>query len=191
MQFQVPQFIETEDKLVGPLTLRQFIYVAIAGGVSAALYFSVGGFVSVVLSIIVITAAVGLAFIRIEGRPLINILLSAANFYWKPQTYVWQPNHPAVTMPKAPKIPSIPKAPKAKPVKPPSKPSVPEKKPLSIATEKLSLGSALHKSLTKLQTAERGVESDKQYLERKMESRYQIFRRETGEKRAARRIDYR
>ena len=41
MQFQVPQFTEAEDKIVGPLTLRQFIYIAAAGGVSVMLYFAV------------------------------------------------------------------------------------------------------------------------------------------------------
>src|SRR3990172_12458701 len=33
MQFQVPQFIEIEDKIFGPLTFKQFIYVA--GGAGA------------------------------------------------------------------------------------------------------------------------------------------------------------
>ena len=38
MQFQVPQFIEVEDKIVGPLTFKQFIYLAGGGGVIAILY---------------------------------------------------------------------------------------------------------------------------------------------------------
>ena len=39
MQFQVPQFIETEDKIVGPLTLRQFLYIGAAGLLSFLLFF--------------------------------------------------------------------------------------------------------------------------------------------------------
>ena len=175
MQFQVPQFIETEDKIVGPLSLRQFIYIAVAGGLSAGLYFSIGGVVWVIGSLIIFAAAIALAFVKIEGRSFLNIVSSAANFYWKPQTYVWQPNHPIATIPRA------------KPVKI----SKPEKKPLSTIMEKLASGSALHSTLVKLQTAEHGKESDRQFLEHKMEARYQIFRRETGEKRAAKRIDYR
>ena len=35
MQFQVPQFIEIEDKIFGPLTFKQFIYLA--GGVGASI----------------------------------------------------------------------------------------------------------------------------------------------------------
>jgi hypothetical protein len=37
MHYQVPQFIEIEDKIFGPLTLKQFIYLA--GGVGLCLIF--------------------------------------------------------------------------------------------------------------------------------------------------------
>jgi PrgI family protein len=175
MQFQVPQFIESEDKIVGPFSLRQFIYVAAAGGVSAALYFSVGGFVWVFGSLIVFALAGAMAFVKIEGRPFLNVILAAANFYWKPQLYIWQPEHPAAATPKARTAERGAPAPQALPL------------PKSLAA-----GSALHRVLSKLQTGERGgKESDKEFLERKMETRYQIFQRQTGEQRAAKRIDYR
>ena len=38
MQFQVPQFIEIEDKIFGPLTFKQFIYLAGGGGLCFLLY---------------------------------------------------------------------------------------------------------------------------------------------------------
>jgi hypothetical protein len=176
MQFQVPQFIESEDKIVGPLSLRQFIYVAAAGGVSAILYFSVGGIVWIFGSLIVFALAGAMSFVKIEGRPFLNIVLSAANFYWKPQLYVWQPEHAVVTMPKAGTAPRAPVASKSLPL------------PKSLAA-----GAALHRVLANLETGERGggKESDKEFLERKMETRYQIFQRQTGERRAAKRIDYR
>jgi hypothetical protein len=175
MQFQVPQFIETEDKIVGPLSMRQFIYVAIAGGLSAMLYFSVGGFVWIFGSIIIFALAGALCFIKIEGRPFLDVMLAAANFYWKPQMYVWQPEHPTVRMAKKRAVPHEP-----------------FKEAVANATkQKLAASSALHKTLAELQTGERGRESDKQYLEHQMETRYQIFRKETGDRRAARRVDYR
>ena len=34
MRFEVPQFIDIEDKIIGPLTWRQFIYLG--GGVGGA-----------------------------------------------------------------------------------------------------------------------------------------------------------
>ena len=38
MRFQVPQFIEIESKIFGPLTLKQFIYLIGGGGIIFILY---------------------------------------------------------------------------------------------------------------------------------------------------------
>ena len=176
MQFQVPQFIEAEDKIVGPLSLRQFIYVCIAGGVSIMLYFSVGGFIWLFGTIIVLGLAIGFAFVKIGGRPLADVMFAAASFYWKPQIYVWQPEHPVVKIQKAREIMPSPAAPAAAPEE---------------VRRKVASGSGLHQIFAVLQTGERGKQSDKQFLERQMESRYQIFRRETGDRNAAKRVDYR
>ncbi len=173
MQFQVPQFINAEDKIVGPFSIRQFIYVAIAGMISVMLYFSIGGFVWVLGSVIVFGFAGALAFVKIEGRPFLDVLIAAGNFYWKPQIYVWQPEHRAPARPKA-QLLSLP------PVREPGE-----------YRQKAAAGSGLHKVLATLQTGEKGMQSDKEFLERKMETRYQIFRRETGDRGAARRVDYR
>src|SRR5579872_2467120 len=100
MQFQVPQFIETEDKVVGPFSLRQFAYVGAACVVTAIFYFMVATWLAILAGIIFIGGALAVSFIKVEGRPLSTIIMSAANFYWKPQTYVWQPEHPTVSLPK-------------------------------------------------------------------------------------------
>ena len=169
MQFQVPQFIETEDKIVGPFSIRQFIYACAAVGVSAVLYFAVGGVVWIIGSIIVFAIAAAMAFVKIEGRPFIDIALAAAHFYWKPQVYIWQPEHPRVQQ----------------------RPRVAQLEPVRSRAA-LAVGRSLHTTLTTLQTGEKpDKQSDREFLEHKMESRYQIFRRETGDKQAARRVDYR
>ncbi|MDE2020876.1 MAG: PrgI family protein [Patescibacteria group bacterium] len=179
MQFQVPQFIETEDKIVGPFSIRQFIYACAAVGVSALLYFAVGGVVWVIGSIIVFAIAVAFAFVKIEGRPFLDVALAAANFYWKPQIYIWQPEH--IRAQRKPRVAEL------EPVK---------ARPAAVAParsrESLAAGRSLHTTLATLQTGEKpGKQSDREFLEHKMESRYQIFRRETGDKQAARRVDYR
>jgi len=38
MQFQVPQFIEVEDKIFGPLTFKQFVYMAGGAGLAYLLW---------------------------------------------------------------------------------------------------------------------------------------------------------
>ena len=98
MQFQVPQFIETEDKIIGPLSLRQFIYVGAGGGLSALLYFVAQTWLWALGSIFIFAIAIAFAFVKIEGRPFANVLVSAFHFYWKPQTYIWKPEHETVRL---------------------------------------------------------------------------------------------
>ncbi len=90
MQFQVPQFIETESKLIGPLTLKQFIYLAIAGLISFSLFFILKTVVWIMFSIGLGIIAAALAFIKYNGRPLVVILQSALAYLWKPKLYLWQ-----------------------------------------------------------------------------------------------------
>jgi len=169
MQFQVPQFIETEDKVVGPFSLRQFAFVGVACLVSAIFYFLVSTWLFFIIAIILIGGALALSFVKVEGRSLTRIVLSALNFYWKPQTYVWQAEREAT------KIQTTPK----------------EK---GVSVEQIAnivAGSSLHKKWQKVQTGEAAKTSDRQFLEKKMDERYQIFRKISGDRNAARRVDYR
>jgi len=90
MQFQVPQFIETEDTIVGPLTLKQFLYVGAAGGVSFVLFFILSLWLWIIITVLLASAAIALAFGRYDGRSLPQVLLAAVNFYWQPKLYVWK-----------------------------------------------------------------------------------------------------
>lgn len=90
MQFQVPQFIETESKIVGPLTLKQFLYIAAAGLLSFFMFFILKTFAWIILTALVATFAVSFAFIKYNGRPLITILMSAISYAWRPRLYLWQ-----------------------------------------------------------------------------------------------------
>lgn len=42
MQFKVPQNVQREDKIVGPLTLRQLIICGVGGGIAYAIYVGLG-----------------------------------------------------------------------------------------------------------------------------------------------------
>jgi hypothetical protein len=179
MQYQVPQFIETEDKVVGPFSLRQFAFVGVAALISGICYFLLQTWLFVVVALILIGGALALSFIKINGRPLMKIALSAFNFYWKPQLYVWKPDHPVVTQPQPHPHPAEPA---------PEKVQVRELPPIKT----IALGNSLHKSWENLQTGTPIKKtSDRQFIEKKMAERYQIFQRESGERTAARRVDYR
>ena len=81
MQFQVPQFIDTEDRIVGPFTIRQFLYVASAGILSFILYFTVQTWLWAMGTIFLLAIALGLAFLKVEGRPLVHVLGRHASLF--------------------------------------------------------------------------------------------------------------
>jgi len=90
MNFQVPQFIETEDKIVGPFTLRQFLYIAVGGSVCFALFFFMQLWLWIIVAFFIMTIFSSLAFIKVSGRPLPTIVMAAIGFYWKPKFYLWK-----------------------------------------------------------------------------------------------------
>lgn len=94
MRFQVPQFIDVEDKIFGPLTIKQFVYIA--GGASVCLIFVIlfGTFFGLVLASPIMLLAAALAFYKINNRPFINILESAFHYTTKDKLYIWQKRNP-------------------------------------------------------------------------------------------------
>ena len=90
MKFQVPQFIEVEDKIFGPLTFKQAVYLAGAGGFALATYLLLPFFVFIILSAPVIVLAIALAFIEINRRPFIYTLEAAFKHLTKSKLYTWQ-----------------------------------------------------------------------------------------------------
>jgi len=93
MRFTVPQFIEHEARIVGPLTFRQFIFIGTAGAIAFFLYYSLGKtnfFLFVLLTIILMTAGFILAFVKIGGRNLPVILANLFKFSVSPKMYIWK-----------------------------------------------------------------------------------------------------
>lgn len=90
MKFQIPQFIDVEDKIFGPFTLKQFIYLA--GGISIAVIATLflGVFFGLVVSSPIIILAAALAFYKVNNRPFIFVLESAFKYFTKGKLYIWQ-----------------------------------------------------------------------------------------------------
>ena len=174
MQFQVPQFIETEDRVVGPFSIRQFIYVAIAGGFCFMLYFAVEPWLFGLLSVLLLGAALSFAFIKINGVPLTRVAMAAFNFYWKPQTYVWQPEHPEIEK------------------RPEALAPLTASAPGGISLEDIVSGIALRNVWQDLQTGTKAAPRvSSQQFYGKVQEKYEVFRRMAGDRNAARRVDYR
>ncbi|MBU6388775.1 PrgI family protein [Patescibacteria group bacterium] len=90
MEYQVPQFIEVEDKIIGPLTLRQFIYIAGAAGLCVVFFVYFQFFIAFILSAPVVALAVALAFYKINGKPFIEILEAGFSYYTRAKLFLWK-----------------------------------------------------------------------------------------------------
>ena len=170
MNFQVPQFIETEDRIIGPLTLREFLYLAFGGGLIFLLFFFLNFLPWLFLSFLIGTIAASFAFIKINGRPLATTFSAAVNFYWKPRFYLWQREKEALKTPV-----------------------------IEIKESKLTQAKSLLDNLwdqlktTKEPIPKREKKIEPSILDRTKSSkeRFEMMRKITGEKEMARRVDYR
>lgn len=90
MEYQVPQFIEVEDKIFGPFTLKQFIYVAGGVGLCAILVLYFPLIVGILLAIPVAALTLALAFYKINNKPFVEIMEAAFNYYIGNRLYLWK-----------------------------------------------------------------------------------------------------
>ncbi|MFA5420467.1 MAG: PrgI family protein [Patescibacteria group bacterium] len=88
-QFTVPQFIEVEPKIIGPITARQFIMFLVAAFLIFIAYktLNFGPFVFVAVLIFGITGV--FAFLKVNGRPFHFFLLNMLQSFKKPSIRVW------------------------------------------------------------------------------------------------------
>jgi len=101
MRFTVPQFIEYETKIIGPLTFRQFIFVGIAGAICFFLYFTLGktNFALFIMACLIIGAIAGvLAFLQIGGRPFPTIIGNFLRFNLRPKMFIWRKKEMPMTI---------------------------------------------------------------------------------------------
>ena len=99
MQFAVPQFTDVEDKLFGPLTLKQFLVLMATGGVIVFFYsllkFSVFFFF---FSIPVGLFGIFMAFGKFNGRPMFGYVGVFISYLSKPQVRIFKREEMNVTM---------------------------------------------------------------------------------------------
>lgn len=91
MQFRVPQFIDIEDKVFGPLTLKQFGYIVGAGGSSFLIWtFIPIKFLAVLVIIPVAGLFLALAFAKYNNRTFGELLENAFTYYTGAKIFTWR-----------------------------------------------------------------------------------------------------
>lgn len=90
MRFEVPQFIEVEDKIFGPFTWKQFVYLAGGGGAALILFVTVPLILFALLGIPIMALSGFLAFHQINNRPFSIFLESCLQYFSKNKLYLWK-----------------------------------------------------------------------------------------------------
>jgi hypothetical protein len=90
MKFQVPQFIEVEDKIFGPFTFKQFVYLVGGAGSVYILWSLFPPFLAIIFIVPVAGLALALAFYNMNGRPFIVSLEAGLEYYLKNKLYIWK-----------------------------------------------------------------------------------------------------
>ena len=185
MQFQVPQFIETEDKIAGPLTLKQVLYLVLAGGISLLFYFIFNFWFWILTTALLAALALAFGFAKYNGQPIVKIFFASIGFLWKPRFYLWKRESEEVTI-KIPKLPQLQNA----PVK-----IIPTEKVLAQRESLAGMFNpmpSIKKLWDDLMTTKNPLPKREKVIPKlRPTERVSFFRKRSGEKEAARRVDFR
>jgi len=90
MRYQIPQFIEVEDKIFGPLTVKQFLYLGGSAALAYMIYNYFPWFLSYLICPLLIIFGVLLAFYKINNKPFINIVEAFIRYTIGAKLYIWK-----------------------------------------------------------------------------------------------------
>ncbi|KKP69158.1 MAG: hypothetical protein UR66_C0001G0040 [Candidatus Moranbacteria bacterium GW2011_GWE1_35_17] len=93
MHYNVPQFIDIEDRIVGPLTAKQLLWLFAMAATLFVVWFVLENKLSFFITAIPIGVIfLAFAFYRPYGYPLSKFVGSMFFFFVKPKVYVWNRN---------------------------------------------------------------------------------------------------
>ncbi|MFT5281147.1 MAG: hypothetical protein ACI9AR_000605 [Flavobacteriaceae bacterium] len=100
MRFRVPQFLDIQDKIFGPFTFRQFIYIAGGLGGAFALWKIIPKPFGLFLAIPFVIFAAALTFYKINNKPFLYYVEHGIKYFWKGKIFIWKKPTSEKTTPK-------------------------------------------------------------------------------------------
>ena len=92
-QFVVPQFIDVEDKIFGPITIRQFLILLVAGLI-IFISFKLADFtLFIVIASVVGLIAIVFAFVKINGQNFHYVVLNIIQNLHHPTLRIWRKDY--------------------------------------------------------------------------------------------------
>ncbi len=93
MLFNVPQFTDIEDKIVGPFTAKQLGWLAVGGTILLILFHTLTTGTAITVGVFVVGVVGALAFYRPYNQSLTKFILSGIYFAFHPKMYIWKKNY--------------------------------------------------------------------------------------------------
>jgi hypothetical protein len=90
MQFHIPQFIDIEDKIFGPFTFKQFVYLLGGAGTLFITWTLFGQVLGIIIGGPIAGIALLLAFKSVNGRPFSVVLEAGAKYFMGNKLYLWK-----------------------------------------------------------------------------------------------------
>lgn len=92
MQYQVPHFLETEQRIWGPFTFNTFVILIGVGGVLAIIYFTqiVGYITWIIISVVAVLITLALMFGSYNGRGLYLVISDFFFHLVKDRRHTWE-----------------------------------------------------------------------------------------------------
>ena len=89
MRFEVPQFIDVKDKIFGPFTLNQFLFLGGGLGLGYAVTRIVPTFFKYPLALIPAVLGLALAFYKVNGRPFPLMIQAFFIYILSTKLFIW------------------------------------------------------------------------------------------------------
>lgn len=90
MLINVPQYLDVEDKVAGPLTMKQLGWMIALGVILLVMWNVMPSVVFFILGFPVALLFAGLAFFKPYGQPLGSFVIFGILYYFRPKIYIWK-----------------------------------------------------------------------------------------------------
>lgn len=93
-QYQVPQFITVEDRVIGPLTVKQSLYIGAGVMLIIGARWLFQPFIFWPLTALIGGFAGALAFLKINEQPFPRVFKNGVFYLLRPRLFVWKKEPP-------------------------------------------------------------------------------------------------
>lgn len=90
MHAQVPQYLDIEDKIIGPLTLKQFVYLLLGGAMLFLLFNILKLSVFIIVAIPIGILIFLVTFYKVGNQKFSQFVFSLLKFLGRPNVYTWK-----------------------------------------------------------------------------------------------------